>query len=427
MRPFLLVGLVLAVSPPASGAAPVGDPNDPRNLTWIAPGVLALGGGGLTGEDVAWLDEAGFGAIADVRAEHEDPADLIAERGMAFLDIPVDHAVDMNASQLRTFVSWAQRMRDEGRPIYVHCTNGWHRAAAFAAAWLMANDPSLVDADRAFARVAELRPGSVLRAPSALLAYEAELEGERPLVVLLKSPVARPERGGSMPVEVEVLAAGAPARGARVHVWSEESRLDAWGTADEDGRFRFTYVADLEQPMDHLYARAWFEGFENGADDVELFYASPVPTSRPLDIQTSPEGSLLAVRVLRNGEPHPARIVAWNDLGWSTFDETGTGVATLPFPGEDAPIHIRAESWGTLGDETVARPPRARGEERLVPHTTPRADVWATLPPPARSPDAPPAPGPVLPVVLPPEAVPALAVLAGAMALGSRSARRRPF
>lgn len=386
---LLALASCLALVPGAGAQAPNYAPSDPRNHTWVEKDVLAVGGGTIAGENLEYLKAQGFGAIANFRAERNDDEEAIRAAGMEYLYIPVDHAVDMNATQLRTFVAWAKEMERQDRPIYVHCTNGWHRAAAFAAAWMMERSGGKLGADEAFAKLERMRPGSVMRAPSALLAYEAELQGTKPLVVILQSPIARPERGGSMPVVAEVLASGRPAAGAKVHVWSEESRMNIWGHADDDGRFAFTYVGNLTQGMDHLYARAWLEGYESGADDVELFYEDPVPTTRKLEIQTRRGDQGIDVLVLRNGQPYPTRILAWTTEGWFAFDETGTGRATLPFPEEGTAIYVRAESWGTLGDTATLHPPRLHGEADGSGVTEQR-DVWVKPyenPPPASDPE----------------------------------------
>lgn len=364
----------LAVAP-VQAAAPNYTPSDPRNYTWVEEGVLAVGGGRIAGEHVDFLKSQGFGAVANFRAEQKDDEAAIRAAGMAYLYLPVEHAVDLNATQLRTFVAWAKEMERQGRPIYVHCTNGWHRAAAFAVAWEM--DRHGLSFDEAGDQQEDRRPGTVMRAPSALLQYEADLRGRDALTVLLLSPLARPEPGGEMPVTVEVLAAGRPVAGAKVHVWSEESRLKLWGTTGEDGRYTFTYRAPAAHPMDHLYARASADGWADGADDVELFYMDPLPTPRPLDIRTRATADGVAVQVLRNGVPHPARVVAWTAEGWSASDATGTGATTLPFPADGSAIMVRAESWGTLGDVATLRPPRVRGEEQAQPQDAGRVEVWA--------------------------------------------------
>ncbi|HWH08232.1 MAG TPA: dual specificity protein phosphatase family protein, partial [Candidatus Thermoplasmatota archaeon] len=365
-RPTLLaLASWLAVLPQgASAGAPDYAPSDPRNFTWTEEGVLAVGGGRIGGENVAFLKSQGFGAVANFRAERNDDEAAIRAAGLEYLYLPVEHAVDLNATQLRTFVAWAKEMERQGRPIYVHCTNGWHRAAAFSVAWEMGRHG--LSFEEAAKRQVERRPGTVMRAPSALLQYEADLRGRDALVVLLQSPVARPEPGGEMPVIVEVLAGGRPVEGAKVRVWSEESRLDVRGTTGPDGRFVFTYRAPASHPMDHLYARASAEGHADGADDVELFYMEPVPATRQLDIRTRATPDGIAVQVLRNGHPHPARVVAWTPEGWSTSDATGTGATTLPLPEEGSVILVRAESWGSLGDHATVRAPRVRGVDRRV-------------------------------------------------------------
>ena len=364
----------LSLVPASAAEAPTSDPDDPRSFTWVEEGVLAVGGGHIGAGEAAFLKAEGFRAVANLRAERDDDAERLKAAGIAYLRIPIEHAVDANATQLRQFVAWAKQMEREGRPVYLHCTNGWHRAAAFSVAWEMERHG--LSYDEAAKRAVERRPGTVMRAPSALLAYEAELRGRDALTVLLLSPLARPERGGDMPVTVEVLANGRPAAGAKVHVWSEESRIDLWGTADAHGRFAFTYRAPSAEAMDHLYARASLPGHADGADDVELFYDEPVPQTRALVLvtQAGPDG--IAVQVTRNGRLQPARVVAWTDDGWHAFDATGTGETTLPYPAEGRDIHVRAESWGSLGDHATLRPPRLHGEDD-GPGDAARGEVWA--------------------------------------------------
>lgn len=437
MRPgrCLIVALCL-VLPATAQAASYADiaPNEPENFTWIEEGVLGLGGGGLDKADVDTVESLGFRAIANFRAEHEDPADHIRAKGMEYLYMPVDHAVDMNATQLADFVEWMRAQRDAGRAAYVHCTNGWHRAAAFSAAWLMAENG--MSADDAFERVRELRGGwAINRAPSALLAYDARLRGEPALDVLLLSPVARPASyNETMPATVEVLANGKPAAGASVHVWSEESSIDIRGHTGADGRLAFTYTPPPQgMRTDHVYARASLDGYMDGAANVELFYFLDVPTSRPLDIEARlvPDG--VEVRVTKNGFATPARIMATTADGAFAFDATHEGQTTLPLDHAWQPVEVRAEAWGTLGGTARVEPPpvapiRDRGlnEQPVPPWDVPVVD----------GPDEPDvvAPGPATDAAIPsapaermaPEATAALVAIAlVALLAGSVAAARR--
>jgi protein tyrosine phosphatase (PTP) superfamily phosphohydrolase (DUF442 family) len=400
-------------------------PADPRNFTWQEEGVLAVGGGGLREDDVRWLAANGFRAIASFRSEHRDPIDAVRREGIEFLDLPVDHAVDINVTQLHAFVAWAHEMERQGRPIYAHCTNGWHRAAAFAVAWEMERHGLAYD--DAAERVADRRPGTVMRAPSALLAYEAALTDRPGLVVLLHAPQARPEPGGEMRAQAEVLADGRPAPGARVRVWSEESRLRIEGTAGEDGRFAFAYRAPANHSMDHLYARASLAGFVDGADDVEMFYREAIPEPRPLRIEAQRTADGIHVAVLRDDRPVHARVLATAESGWSAFEATGTGRVTLHPPRPDDAIALRAESWGSVGAE--ARIPAAARPDPLDPPELDPAPA-PLPPPPAAPPSAPateapaPAPAPVVPLRTAAACV-AIALAAGGAFVIARGRRRR--
>lgn len=155
VRPAPLLALLFLL--PVAAAQDPSAARDPRNFTWIEKDVLALGGGGLTEADVDWLYDAGFRAIVDLRAEHSDPQAYIRAKGMAFLDMPIDSASHINETQLATFISWAAVQEAAKRPIYIHCTNGWHRAATFAVAWGLAREQETTDHEAR--EVTQARPG----------------------------------------------------------------------------------------------------------------------------------------------------------------------------------------------------------------------------------------------------------------------------
>lgn len=386
--------LLLAALPAQAGAATplVESPSDPRNFTWVEEGVLAVGGGGLTKEQVDWLHGKGFGAIASFRAEHQDPAEHIRSKGIEFLYIPVDHAVNMNLSQLRQFVAWAKEQEAAGRPMYIHCTNGWHRAAAFAAAWEM--ERLGLSFDEAADRGEDRRPGTVMRAPAPLLEYESLLTGKPGLTVLLQSPQSRPERDGTMPVTVEVLAGSAPVQGAKVEVWSEESGLRFSGKTDQDGLFAFTYKGTVgKSPVDHLYARASAPGLLDGADNVELFYVNPVnPAPLDLEAKWTPYG--IEVDVRKHGKHAVSHVLASGPNGWTFVERGSSGEVIVPLPPGGGLVTIRAERWGADPASTTvtvpagspppeARPPPERTPERPATPSGKAMGEW-------RAKDAPP-------------------------------------
>ncbi len=331
------------------------DPTNPRNATWQEKGVLAIGGGGLHKWDVEYLERAGFGAIASFRAEFDDPADFIRAEGMNFLAIPVDHAVNMNLTQIRNFVDWMEEQVDAGRPVYAHCTNGMHRAAAFATAWEMKRTG--ISFDEASERVKARRWGTMMRAPAPLLAYEAFLRNEPGLTVVLISSLARPEPGETMPIVVEVLGPHGPVAHANVTVWGEESGFRARGVTNATGRASFMYKAPATQGMDHLHARASAPGFIDGADSVELFFRERVPARATLEVNAELLDDGVSVKVTRKGQSVRAHVLVEIDGGVHASDVTGTGETRLRFDVKPSFAIVRAESWGVDGTRLELRAP----------------------------------------------------------------------
>lgn len=348
---FVALAVTLAPLAPLAPVASAGGgadgvaAKDPRNFTWVQEGVLAIGGGGVNESQVDWLQGAGFGAIADLRAEHQDPQAYIESKGMAFFDMPIDSASNINATQLADFVAWAREQKAAGRPVYIHCTNGWHRAAAFAVAWEMAEHGESYDeaAREAVAR----RAGTVMRAVSGLLDHEATVSGKPQLAVVLVSPATRPEPDATMSVSVDVVANGTPAANAQVRVWSEESKLRIEGVTDATGRLTFTYTAPAQAFMDHLYARASLDGFVDGADNVEFLFGEPIKTRGPLQVEATREGADILVRATSNGKTVPVRVIA-TAPGWTAFESSDRGVVRFP-DASAAAVSIRVVSWGSEG------------------------------------------------------------------------------
>lgn len=367
LLPCFLLAATLAT--PLAQAQDAHAAKDPRNFDWVQEGVLAIGGGGLTPEDVDWLHAQGFRAIVDLRAEHQDPEAQLAAKGMTFLDMPIDSAADINATQLAAFVAWADEQEAAGRPMYVHCTNGWHRAAAFVVAWDMAKTGE--DYDEAAREAVARRPGTAMRAVSGLLDHQAELRGEPAVAVTLVAAATRPEPNGTMPVHVAVDAEGRPAVGAKVRVWSEESKMDLEGVTGGDGRFTFLYTAPKNAFMDHLYARASLPGQLDGADNVELYFEQPVKARGALDVvaEETPEG--VSVRVTSAGKPVAARVVV-GAPGITAFEASDHGVVRFRDLPPGATIFVRAESWGSDGGSTtLALAPSAEPPAPREPHVEP--------------------------------------------------------
>lgn len=392
MRLRLALTLASLLALPLASGQDGAAAKDPRNFSWVEEGALAVGGGGLTEADVDTLASLGFSAIADFRAEHEDPAAYIAAKNMTFLDVPIDSASDISETQLATFVAWAREQRAAGRVIYIHCTNGWHRAAAFAVAWEMAEDGESFD--QAAKDAAQRRPGTVMRAVAGLLDYESSLRGTPQLAVVLASPISHPGPNGTMPVRVEVVADGAPAANAKVRVWSEESRMRLEGVTDANGTFTFAYVAPATAFMDHLYARASLSGYADGADNVE-FILQQTPRQRgALDVQAERTAEGLRVTATSAGKPLPIRALA-SAPGWSEFEASDRGeVVIRGVP--DGEIAVRVASWGSEGGVATveAAPKPAPPPEPVVAPIAQEPPVAPSEPEPPM-PEAPTPPTPV--------------------------------
>lgn len=375
------------LAPASSGSSTDDFTRDPRGFTWIDRGVMAIGGGGLDDAQVDAAYDLGFRSIVNFRAEHEDPEERIRALGMTYLHIPV-HAVDLNATHLREFVEFVRAERDAGRPVYAHCQNGWHRAVAFATAWLMAEHG--MDYEDAKTSVRELRGHhSVMRAPAAVLAYQAELRQQPALTVLLTAERDRPADSGVMPVIVEVLdGQGRPAAGARVRVWSEESGLRYETTADGNGLHTFRYEAPAGSPMDHLYAMAWLEDHMPGAANVVVRYHDAPGPRAPLsvDARYAPDG--VEVHYSARGEmPESVRILAHGSGDAFASDVTSAGAAFLPLDHGWRPIEVRVVTWGRPDTVITVEPPP------VTPPPVPRPDPTPAWEPPVdagRPPEAPP-------------------------------------
>lgn len=397
MRARALLALVALLSLPlatAGGGADGTAAKDPRNFSWVEEGVLAVGGGGLNESEVDTLHALGFRAIADFRAEHADPAAYIASKGMPFFDMPIDSASDINATQLAQFVDWAREQKAAGRPIYIHCTNGWHRAAAFAVAWDLAQrGKAFEDAAR---DAAQRRPGSVMRATAGILDYEATIDGRPQLAVVLVSPLSHPGLNATMPVHVDVYANGALVANATVKVWSEESKLRIDGVTGPDGRFSFTYSSPSSAFMDHVYARASLDGFADGADNIEFIFGQPARTRGPLEVAAERTDDGVVVRATHNGKAVPVRVVGTAD-GWTAFEASDRGVVRFPDAPTASAVRVRVVSWGSDGGSAelaAVAPPPPPPEPELPPE--PVVPPEPALPPP--DPAVPPEPiGPALP------------------------------
>jgi hypothetical protein len=352
-RLVVAVTLALFANAGVVHAQAASDPaEDPHNLTWIDQGVFALGGGGLTHDDLAYLKSQGFGAVADFRSEWDDGQGNVNAMGMDYLYLPIDHAMDTNLDQVDRFIAWADAEVSQHKTIYIHCTDGHHRAAIFAVAWMMHHDHKSYD--EASTWLIQQRTGTEMRGPGALLQYQAEIQNDPALSVFLTSTQDAPPSGGSIPVIVEVYAHGQPAQGANVHLFTPEGRVDQQSTTDSSGKAAFTYTAPTDGTfMDHLYARASLQGYADGADAVEVYYGIHVSGMGTLGASAWNDASAIHVQLTKTRGEFHARILESDPTGWTHWTTSTTSDVTLPLPPSAGVVTIRVAGWSATDATTT--------------------------------------------------------------------------
>lgn len=114
------------------------------DLSWIADD-LAIGGRILVDE---WpiVAKAGVRAVVDCRAEASDPADLLADLGIALLRLPTPDSGNFTPLQVAEGAAWVEQHRAAGHRVLVHCQAGKGRSVLIGAAALTLRGTSPDDA-----------------------------------------------------------------------------------------------------------------------------------------------------------------------------------------------------------------------------------------------------------------------------------------
>ena len=130
-------------------------------FSWVIDNRLAgmprPGRSGALAIDLAFLAERGIELLVSVTETPPNP-EVIAEHGIDLLHLPVRDFTAPTIAQLRTFLSRATPVIEQGGAVVVHCGAGKGRTGTFLAAYLIGQGRTPA---RAIARIRELRPGSI--------------------------------------------------------------------------------------------------------------------------------------------------------------------------------------------------------------------------------------------------------------------------
>lgn len=161
-----------------------------RNFYWLVDGLLAGSarpGGDAAGfaatspglelsaalrADLDWLADQGIGAILSL-TETPLPANILSERAMTTLHLPIDDQTAPTQAELLTALDFIDQQRVAGRGVLVHCRVGEGRTATILAAYLIRQGAT---AQQAIARLRAIRSGAI-SAPSQQTALEALARG----------------------------------------------------------------------------------------------------------------------------------------------------------------------------------------------------------------------------------------------------------
>lgn len=264
----LLVPALLAAAAPATAAAELSRSGQRDDWTWglVDPRGIGLGGGGLDADDVRYVHDQGFRAILNYRAEHPDDADAMRALGMGYLLLPGTYAEEdtMPLDHVHQAVAFIEKSLQEGRPVYVHCTGGWHRSAVGVVAFYMKERGWRVQ--EAWDHVAKARPGVEMRYADVLYAYEAFLRREEKLTLDLWTERWDVSAGETVGLTALVTHHGRPVEGAEVRYVMDHRGHEERATTGPDGRATFRFTAPKVDLMQYVSATATKDGFVPGYD-----------------------------------------------------------------------------------------------------------------------------------------------------------------
>lgn len=121
-------------------------------MPWITAQV-AFAGAGITPENYGEIARHGFGAIVNLRSEHQDS--FAPPFPLAYLWLPIEDHTAPTPGQLLIGVQFIHTAVQMGYKVLIHCKMGIHRSATLAVAYLIYTGLSK---EAAIAKLAENGP-----------------------------------------------------------------------------------------------------------------------------------------------------------------------------------------------------------------------------------------------------------------------------
>ncbi|MGB5135663.1 MAG: dual specificity protein phosphatase family protein [Prochlorococcaceae cyanobacterium] len=120
--------------------APLAARSSQFRIDWVLRGQLALGPAPQRPEHLIELEQQGIGSVLSLCSSEEWPAPSGLEQCFAWVRHPLpDHHSGRypTLEELESALAAAARLRELGRPLYVHCMAAMERSPLLCLAWLI--------------------------------------------------------------------------------------------------------------------------------------------------------------------------------------------------------------------------------------------------------------------------------------------------